>query len=147
MALLDVLTEAMKKALKAQDKVTLSTVRLLISQLKNERIDSGKELTPDDELRVLMSAVKKRKESIEAYQAGNRPDLLEKEQQELELIQKYLPQQMSDAEVEQKIDEIIKATDAVGKKDLGRVMSEAMKELKGRADGKKVQNIVRARLA
>jgi uncharacterized protein YqeY len=147
MSLLEVLTEEMKRALKAQDKVTLSTVRLLISQLKNERIDSGKELTPDDEISVLMSAAKKHKESIEAYQAGNRQDLLEREQQELEIIQKYLPQQMSDDEVERKIEEIIKSAGAVGLKDLGRVMSEAMKELKGRADGKKVQNIVRSKLA
>jgi uncharacterized protein YqeY len=147
MSLLDVLTEEMKRALKAHDKVTLSTVRLLISQLKNERIDSGKELTPDDEIGVLMSAAKKRKESIEAYQAGNRQDLLEREQQELDIIQKYLPRQMSDDEVEKAIDEIMKSTGATNVNDLGKVMSEAMKVLKGRADGKKVQNIVRSKLA
>lgn len=147
MSLLEILTEEMKKALKAQDKTTLSTVRLLISQLKNEKIDSGKELTPEDEINVLMSAAKKHKESIEAFQAGKRQDLVDKEQRELEIIQKYLPQQMSDEEVAGKIDEIITSIGAVGLNDLGRVMSEAMKELKGRADGKKVQNIVRSKLA
>lgn len=147
MSLLDVLTEEMKRALKAQDKTTLSTVRLLISELKNARINSGKDLTPDDEIAVLISAAKKRKESIEAYQAGNRQDLLEREQQELDIIQKYLPQQMSDEDVEKAIDEIITANGATNISDLGKVMSEAMKVLKGRADGKKVQNIVRSKLA
>ena len=98
-------------------------------------------------LSFLMSAAKKRKESIEAYQAGNRQDLLEREQQELDIINKYLPQQMSDEDVEKAIDEIIGLTGATSSKDLGKVMSEAMKVLKGRADGKKVQNIVRSKLA
>lgn len=147
MSILQRLTEDMKQAMKAQDKLRLSTIRMLIAQLKNARIDSGEDLMPDEEIQVLMNATKKRKEAIEAYQAGNRQDLLEKEQQELEIIQQYLPAQMSDEEIDEKIDEIIESTGASSLKDLGKVMSEAMKVLKGRADGKKVQQLVKAKLA
>ncbi len=147
MSLLEQLTTDMKQALKAQDKVKLSTIRMLISQLKNERIDSGGELTPDQELQVLMNAAKKRKEAIDAYQQANRLDLAEKEQQELAIIQQYLPAQLSDEQIAAKIDEIIVAVGASGLKDLGKVMAEAMKQLKGKADGKKVQQLVREKLA
>jgi len=147
MSLLQQLTEDMKQALKAQDKLKLSTIRLLISQLKNERIDSGGELTPDQELQVLMNAAKKRKEAIESYQQANRLDLAEKEQQELAIIQQYLPAQLSDEQLAAKIDEIIAAVGATSLKDLGKVMAEAMKQLKGKADGKKMQQLVREKLA
>ncbi len=147
MSILQQLTEDMKQAMKAQEKLKLSTIRMLISQLKNEKIDSGKDLTPDEEVQILMNAAKKRKEAIEAYQKGNRQDLLEKEQQELEIIRQYLPAQMSDEEIQNQIDDIIQSTGASSIKDLGKVMSEAMKALKGRADGKKVQQLVREKLA
>lgn len=147
MSILAQLTEDMKQAMKAQDKVRLSTIRMLISQLKNEKIDSGKDLTPDEELQILLNAAKKRNEAIEAYKSGNRQDLLEKEQQELEIIQQYLPAQMSDEELEKEINKIIESTGASSMKDLGKVMSEAMKALKGRVDGKKVQQLVRSKLA
>lgn len=147
MSILQQLTEDMKQAMKAREKLKLGTIRMLISQLKNERIDSGEDLTLDDEIRILMNAAKKRKEAIEAYQAGNRQDLLEKEQQELEIIQQYLPAQMSEEEIEKQIDEIIRSSGASSLKDLGKVMSETMKVLKGRADGKKVQQLVKEKLA
>lgn len=147
MSILEQLTEDMKQAMRAREKLKLSTIRMLISQLKNERIDSGTDLTPGEEIQVLMNAAKKRKEAIEAYRAGNRQDLLDKELQELEIIQQYLPAQMSEAEIEKQIDEIIRSTEASSLRDLGKVMSEAMKVLKGRVDGKKVQQLVREKLA
>jgi uncharacterized protein YqeY len=147
MSILQQLTEDMKQAMKAQEKLKLSTIRMLISQLKNEKIDSGKDLTPDEEIQTLLNAAKKRKEAMEAYQKGNRQDLVEKEQQELEIIQQYLPAQMSDEEIAKQIDDIIQSTGASSIRDLGRVMSEAMKALKGKADGKKVQQLVREKLA
>lgn len=147
MSILQQLIEDMKQAMKAQDKIKLSTVRLLISQLKNARIDSGKELTPEEEIAVLMNAAKRRKESIDAFKAGNRQDLIDREQQELVIIQQYLPAQISDEEIQKTITEIIAATGASSLKDVGKVMSEAMKVLKGRADGKKVQEFVRSKLA
>ena len=147
MSILEQLTEDMKQAMKAREKIKLGTIRMLISQLKNARIDSGKDLTPDDEMQIIMNAAKKRKEAIEAYQSANRQELLEKEQLELEIIQHYLPEQMSDEEIGKKIDEIIEVTGASSLKELGKVMSEAMKDLRGSADGKKVQQIVREKLA
>lgn len=147
MSILQQITEDMKQALKAQDKVRLNTLRLLLSQLKNARIDSGKELTPDDEIAVLLNAAKKRKESIDAFEAGHRLDLAERERQELAIIQQYLPTQLSDAEVDQKVVEVIATLGATSLKDMGRVMAEVMKSLKGRADGKKVQEMVRSKLA
>lgn len=147
MSILQQLTDDMKQAMKAQEKLRLSTIRLLLAQLKNAKIDSGKDLTPDEEIQILMNAAKKHQESIEAFQAGNRPDLVEKELQELAIIRHYLPAQMSDHEIEKQIVEIIRSTGASGIKDLGKVMSETMKVLKGKADGKKVQQLVRAKLA
>ncbi len=147
MSILQQLTEDMKQAMKAQEKLRLGTIRLLISELKKEKIDSGKDLTPDQEIKILLSEDKKRKEAIEAYQTGNRQDLVEREQQELAIIHQYLPAQMSEAEIAEQVEEIIKSTGASGLKDLGKVMSETMKVLKGKADGKIVQNLVKEKLA
>lgn len=147
MSLMEKLMSELKNAMKAKDKIRVDTVRLLISQLKNARIAAGDDLTPDQELQVLMSAAKKRKESIQAYQSGGREDLLEKERKELQIIEEFLPEQLSDEEIEKEISAIIEQLGASSMKDLGRVMGEAMKKLKGKADGKKVQSIVRAKLA
>jgi len=147
MSLTEQLMTELKNAMKEKDKTRVDTVRLLISQLKNARIDSGGELSPEQEMQVLMSAAKKRREAIQAYQSGGREDLLEKERKELEIIQEFLPEQLSDEEIEKEVAAIIEQIGAAGMKDLGRVMGEAMKKLKGRADGKKVQAIVRSKLA
>lgn len=147
MTMLQKLTEDMKLALKAKDDLKLRTIRLLISELKKQKIDSGKELTEEQEIATLMSAAKKRKEAVEVYQSTDRTDLLEKEQQELEIINQYLPAQLSDQEIENEIDSIISSVGATSLKELGKVMGEAMKKLKGKADGKKVQQIVRNKLA
>ncbi len=147
MTMLQKLTEDMKSALKAKDDLKLRTIRLLISELKKQKIDSGHELTEEQEIATLMSAAKKRKEAVEVYQSTDRTDLLEKEQQELEIINQYLPAQLSDQEIENEIDSIISSVGATSLKELGKVMGEAMKKLKGKADGKKVQQIVRNKLA
>jgi len=147
MDILQKLTEDLKLAMKAKDELRVGTLRLLISDLKKQKIDTGKELTEEQEIAVLLSAAKKRNEAIEIYQSTDRTDLLEKEQQELSIIQQYLPAQMSDQDIENEIDTIIKSLGASGIGDLGKVMGEAMKRLKGRADGKKVQNLVRTKLA
>ncbi|MFZ5515321.1 MAG: GatB/YqeY domain-containing protein [Candidatus Zhuqueibacterota bacterium] len=147
MIILQKLTEDLKSAMKAKDETRVGTLRLLISDLKKQKIDSGKELAEEQEIAVLLSAAKKRNEAIEIYQSTDRTDLLEKEQRELSIIQQYLPAQMSDQEIENEIDAIIKSLGASGLSDLGKVMGEAMKRLKGKADGKKVQNLVRTKLA
>ncbi|MBN2009536.1 GatB/YqeY domain-containing protein [candidate division KSB1 bacterium] len=147
MSYLSTLQNDMKVAMKAKDSVRLNTIRMLISQMKNAAIDAREELTPEQELAVLSSAAKKRKESIEIYEKSNRSDLLEKERQELSIIETYLPAQMSDAEIEKVITEIAAELGASSMKDLGKLMGESMKQLKGKADGKKVQDIARRKLA
>ena len=100
MSMLVQLTEDLKTAMKARDKVRTTTLRLVISQMKNARIDSGEDLTAEQELAVLLNAAKKRKEAIQAYESTDRTDLLNLEQQELEILNEYHPQQLSDKEIE-----------------------------------------------
>ncbi|MBD3291200.1 GatB/YqeY domain-containing protein [candidate division KSB1 bacterium] len=147
MSFLEKINSDLKTAMKAKDKIRVETLRSLIAQLKNERISQGKDLSPEQELAVLMNAAKKRNEAIEIYEKSNRTDLLDKEKGELDIISDYLPEQLSDEEIEKTVSEIIERTGATSIKDLGRVMGEAMKELKGKADGKKVQQMVRSKLA
>lgn len=137
----------MKSAMKSQDKVKVNALRLLISDLKYARISSNEDLTDEQEMAVVLSAAKKRKESIESYKTGGRDDLLAKEEQELKIISEYLPEQMSEEEVIAEIESVIAETGASSMKDLGRVMGMAMKKLKGKADGSLVQEIVRRKLA
>ena len=146
MSLQKVLFEDMKAAMKSGEKVKLSTIRLLRAQLKDAEIAKGEALSPDEELEVLTSAAKRHKDSIRAYQEANRTDLRDKEQQELEIITEYLPEQLSEDEINNVITRIINEVDAVSMKDLGKVMSAAMAELKGKADGRIVQELVRNQL-
>jgi uncharacterized protein YqeY len=140
------LVEDMKVALKAGDKVRLSTIRMIRAQLKDAGIAKGEDLTSEEVISVLTSATKKRKEAIQAYTDGGRDELAEKERQELEIINSYLPEQLSEEEIENKVVEIIEQVGAIGLKDLGKVMRNAMQEFKGRADGKLVQEMVRKKL-
>jgi len=146
MTLQQQLNEDLKSAMKAGDTRKRDTLRMVLSQMKYARIDNNRELTPDDELAVMMNAAKKRKEAIEMYQKGDRIDLLEKEQQELDIISAYLPKQLTDDEIATVVDEIIQKVGATTIKDMGKVMSAIMNELKGQVDGKKVQTLVRQKL-
>ncbi|MBN1351533.1 GatB/YqeY domain-containing protein [candidate division KSB1 bacterium] len=141
------LMEDIKSAMKSGDKQRVATLRLVVSQMKNMMIDKRAELTQDEEISVLLNAAKKRKEAIELYERGNRQDLRDKEIHELEIISSYLPRQLSEEELSQVIDEAIQKAGASSIKDVGKVMSILMKELKGKADGKKIQELVRSKLA
>lgn len=147
MSILDKLTSEMKIAMKAHEKFRVNTIRLLISQIKNAKINFGEDFTPDREIDVLVSAAKQRKEAIEAYNSGGRADLSEVEKKELEIINEFLPKQLSDEEIKKEVASVVQNLGATNMKDLGRVMSEVMKSLKGKADGKKIQMIVRSKLA
>lgn len=147
MSQLEKITDDLKTAMKARDQFRVNTLRMIIAQMKNARIASQNDLTPEQELAVLMNAAKKRNEAIEIYEKTDRVDLLEKEQHELAIISEYLPEQMADEEINKVISEIIERTAAKSLKDMGKVMAEAMGILKGKADGKKVQQLVRRRLA
>ena len=132
------LTESMK----ARDADKTSTLRMLQSSFKYAQIESGHELADDEALSVIRKAVKQRQDSIEQYTKGNRPELAEKERCEMELLKTYLPPELSDDELESGLREIVAATGAQSKKDMGKVMKEANARFKGRADGKKLQEMV-----
>lgn len=147
MSILEKLTEDMKVAMKAGEKERLSTIRLLRGQLKDVEIDKRAPLSEEEEIATLSNAAKKRREAIEAYSAANREDLAAKERQELEVIQSYLPQQLSAAEIETLVDAAIAGSGAQTMKDIGKVMPVVMAQVKGRADGKLVNELVRKRLS
>ena len=147
MGLLEEITADMKKAMKNKQKDKMKVLRLLRSDLKTAKIDKKGEFTEEDALSVITKAAKNRKESIESYKKGGRDDLVEEEQKELEVIEKYLPEQMTDDEIKELVDEVIDETGASSMQDMGKVMGTIMPKVKGKADGSKVQAIVRSKLA
>jgi uncharacterized protein YqeY len=147
MTLKEQLTDAMKSAMKARDNLRLSAVRMVLSALKNREIDQHKELDDQEIIEVISTLVKQRRESIRLYQEGNRPELAEKEEAELNILLGFLPAQMSLAEINDLVARIIKEIDAQGIKDMGRVMKAVTPLTAGKADGKVVSDAVRGRLA
>lgn len=151
MSLIDRIGEDIKSAMKAKDKIRLETVRgvkkLLLEKVVDARAKGREELSADEELAALSQLAKQRRDSIAQYLDAGRPELADKEQQELEILQEYLPAQLSEAEVLAVVDRIIAQVGAVGPKEMGKVMGPAMQELKGKADGKVVQDAVKQRLA
>lgn len=137
----------LKAAMKSGEKTKLETLRSIRAQMiELSKRGTGKDITADEELSVLMSAIKKRKEAIELYEKGGRMELVKQEQQELEIITTYLPKQLSKEEAEQIITSIVAQAGAASAKDFGKVMPLAMKELKGKIDGKIVQELVKNKL-
>jgi uncharacterized protein YqeY len=151
MSLKDRIAQDIKTAMKAKDKLRLETVRSIKKLLLEKEVSlrpSGQEnLTEAQEIELLAQLAKQRRDSIEQYEKAGRTDLAEQEAQELSIIEEYLPRQLSDAEIEGIIDEIIARVGASSPKDMGKVMGAAMKDLKGKADGKKVQELVKAKLS
>ena len=146
MTLIESLMKDMKAAMKAQDKETLTTIRSLKAAVMYYKIKQGHELTPEDELTVLASAIKMRKESLEEFKKGGREDLVEQTEHELAIIAKYMPKQLSETELEQVIIETISEVGASGKQDFGKVMKVLMPKIKGKADGKLASEILKLSL-
>lgn len=146
MGLQEKLMNDLKEAMKARDKVRMETIRGLRAQLKNREIEKGSALNEEEEIQVLTSAVKKRKESIEQFRAVNRPERAEEEERELRIIQQYLPEQMGEEEIARLVEEAIRETAAASLKDMGKVMGKIMPRVKGRADGRLVQSLVKKKL-
>ncbi len=142
MSLIERLQQDMKLALKSKDELTLSTLRLLLSSVSYARIEKGDQLTDDEVLQVLSREAKKRKESIEGAERAGRTDVAEREKAELQIISRYLPEQLSEAEVETLAREIAAEVGASDIKDRGKVMGPLMQRVRGRADGKLVSQIV-----
>ena len=134
--------EDLKESVKAQDRTRVSTLRMLLSALKNAELEEREELTEEKELAVLSSYARRVKESIAEFEKGDRDDLVQKEKAELEIVMRYLPEQLSDADIEAEVKSVIEEVGAEGPKDIGRVMGEMMKRFKGRVDGKSVNRIV-----
>jgi uncharacterized protein YqeY len=130
-------------AMKAGDKEKLSTVRMLMSAIKYKEVDAHRELTDEETIAVISTLVKQRQDSIEQFTKGNRLDLVEKESKELEVLRTYLPPQLSEAEVRDIIKKAVAETGATSQKDMGKLMKVVMPQVKGKADGKMVNDIVK----
>jgi hypothetical protein len=151
MSLKDRISEDIKSAMKAKDKIRLETVRSIKKVLLEKEVSlrpQGQEsLTETQEIEVLSQQAKQRRDSIEQYRQAGRDDLADKEAQELAIIEEYLPGQLSEEEVGAVVDEVIAQTGATSVKDMGKVMGSVMQQLKGRADGQKIQAIVKEKLS
>lgn len=147
MSLKQRLATEMTEALRAGQKVRLSTLRLLAAAVKNREVELRRELTDDEFVEVVGRQVKQRRDSIEAYAGAGREDLADREREEQAVLQAYLPEPLSEAEVDALVDEAVAATGASGPGDIGKVMGALMAKAKGRVDGKTVQAKVRARLS
>lgn len=145
--MLDQLQEELKIAMKAGEKAKMMGLRNIIGKIKAAQIDKGETLTNEESSKILKTAAKQLKESIDQYQKGGRDDLAEKEAFELTLLEKYLPEQLSEEQIRQTVKNIVKNTGAGSMQDMGKVMGATMQELAGSADGKIVQKIVQEELS
>ncbi|HTZ17817.1 MAG TPA: GatB/YqeY domain-containing protein [Dissulfurispiraceae bacterium] len=143
MAFLDDLNAALKEALKSRDDIRVSVIRMIKASLKNREIEKMSSLTDDEILSVLSTLAKQRRESIEQFAAAGRTDLAEKETKELEIVQSYLPKQLSHQELDSIIRAAISESGASSLNDLGKVMKVLMPRVKGIADGKAVNQRVK----
>jgi len=144
MSLTETINQQLKAAMLASDKVrleTLRSIRALILEFEKSGVDRA--MTPDDEIKILSSAAKKRKDAIEAYDAAGRTEAADKERQELAIIQEFLPAQMSDEAIKAELQTVIASIGATSPSDVGKVMGAAMKSLKGKADGTVIQRIAK----
>jgi uncharacterized protein YqeY len=147
MALKEQLDADLKTAMRDKDTLKLSTVRMLKSAIKYREIELMKPLDDAGVLGVIASEIKRRRDSVEQYRAGNRQDLVDKEEAEIRILQGWLPAQLSQDELKALIEEAVKKVGAQGPKDMGAVMKEVQPKVQGRAEGKTVSELVKARLA
>ena len=149
MSLKQKISDDFTKAFKNKETAKKDVLSLVNSEIKNKEIELGKReegLSDQEVICVIQKGVKQRKDSVEQYKEGGREELAQSEQQEIEILEKYLPKQLSDEEVKQKIKQIVDETGAEGMSDMGMVMGRAMADLKCQADGSKVKEIVQALL-
>ncbi len=151
MSLKDRVSDEIKTAMKAKDKLRLETVRgikkVIIEKESEIRGKGREELNEEEELAIVMQLAKQRRDSIQQFTDAGRTELADKEAQELEILAEYLPAQVSDADIEVAVDEAIAQIGATSMRDMGKVMGPVMAKLKGQADGGKVQAIVKAKLS
>jgi uncharacterized protein YqeY len=139
--------EAVKQSMKSGDRVTLSTLRLLLSAVHNEEIRVRKELSKEDIQRTITTLCKQRTEAIDLYRKGGREDLAQKEEAEFAVLKRFLPEQLTDDEVKGLIKDSIAEAGAHGVQDLGKVMKLVMPKVAGRSDGRRVNELAKGLLA
>jgi uncharacterized protein len=148
MNFIEKINEDLKSAMKAGEKVRTETLRSIrASIIEFEKSGQDRAMTPDDEMKILSGGAKKRREAIEFYDKNNRPELAQKEREELAVIQDYLPKQLTEVEISVRVRAIIAEVGATGPQDANKVNPLLMKEMKGKADGKLVQELLKAQLA
>jgi hypothetical protein len=148
MSLKEQIARDMTAAMKARDAARTSTLRMVKAALANREIEKGGELTDDETTKLMQSLVKQRRDSVEQYEKGGRPELAEKERAEIAVIEGYLPRAATREEIERAVEEAVAETGATSAKEMGAVMKAALARLAGRtADGRTVSEIVRARLS
>jgi hypothetical protein len=147
MALKDQLDQDLKSAMREKAQLRLDTIRMLKSAIKYREIELMRPLDDAGVLGVVAGEIKRRRDSVEQYRAGNRPDLADKEEAEIVVLQGYLPQQLTEAEVRARVEEAVRKVGAQGPKDMGAVMKALLPEVQGRAEGKLVSELVKARLS
>lgn len=151
MSLKERVSDEIKTAMKAKDKLRLETVRgikkVIIEKESDIRAEGREELTEEEELAIVMQLAKQRRDSIKQFTDAGRDELADKEAKELEILGEYLPAQLSDADIEAAVDEAIAQTGATSMRDMGKVMGPVMQKLQGKADGGKVQSIVKSKLS
>jgi len=146
MNLLEKIEFDLLNAMKSGDAARAGTLKMLKSDMSYEKGKTGKDMSDEQMLEVVSRSAKRRRESIKEFQRGNRQDLVDKETQELAIVEEYLPQQMGGEEIEKFITEKLSSLEEITQKDFGRIMGEVMKELKGKADGAVVKSILSAKL-
>lgn len=147
MSLIDQIHTDLKEAMRAKDSVRLGTLRLVLTAIKNKEKQVKRGLEEKEVLQIISNQIKQRRDSIEQYRKGGRDDLVSKEEQELAILKGYMPEQLSEKELEKLVDATIQEVGATSVKELGKVMKAIMPKVAGRADGKIVNQIVRTRLS
>lgn len=146
MSLKEKITEDMKTAMRAKETARLGAIRLLLSAMKQREVDERIELTDADVISIIEKMLKQRRDSISQYKTANRQDLVDVEEFEVSILQTYMPQQLSEAEIVSAIAEAIASTGAAGPQDMGKVMGVVKAKLAGRADMGKVSGLIKAQL-
>ena len=146
LSLLTTINEDIKTAMKAKDKKQLAVLRMIKSSLQNEKIKTGSELSEEEELTVLSHEMKMRKESLTEFEAASRTDLANGVKEELAIVERYLPKQLTEDELKSIVDETIDSLQASSMKDFGKVMGAVMPKVKGLTDGNKVKHLVKQQL-
>ncbi|RKD34739.1 GatB/YqeY domain-containing protein [Thermohalobacter berrensis] len=146
MSLKDKLMSDLKVAMKNKDKIRKNAITMVRAAIKQKEVDERKELTDEDIIQIISKQVKQKRDSLEDFKKGNREDLVELTEKEIEILKEYLPKQLTEEEIEELVKQTIEEVEAESKKDMGKVMSAIMPKVRGRADGSLVNKIVQKHL-